>query len=182
MKRTGGDDPFMMVIRECMKNVYEEEMRNMVEEYEICGCRVMVRLKCGLIPATPMILNGYMKRCPWCGKVNPAWVEKQRTGVEVAWRTAYEFAHKEVEQEKKAVKEKAEAAAKPAEEPEKKAEEPKPEKRTVWVVVRILRGLENVSDICVFDTEEKAEEFRRALSMTDTYNCVTRVFEREVIE
>ena len=64
----------------------------------------------------------------------------------------------------------------------KKAEEPEPQTRKVWVVVRILKGLENVSDICVFDTEEKAEAFRRALSMTDTYDCVTRMYEREVIE
>lgn len=181
MNGTGGDDPYMMAIRDCIKNVYEKEMKKMVGEYEICSCRVMVRLKCGLIPAIPMILNGYMRRCPWCGKVNPAWVERQRTGTEVAWRTAYEFAHTEVEQEKKAVKEKVEAAVKPVEEPGKRAEETEP-RRKVWVVVRILRGLENVSDICVFDTEEKAEDFRRALSMTDTYDCVTRMFEREVIE
>ena len=153
----------------------------MVREDEMCGCRVMIRLKCGLIPAIPMILNGFMKDCPWCGKVNPAWVERQKTGVEVAWRTAYEFAHTEVEQEKKAVKEKVEAAVKPVEEPGKRAEETEP-RRKVWVVVRILRGLENVSDICVFDTKEKAEDFRRALSMTDTYDCVTRMYEREVIE
>jgi len=66
---------------------------------------------------------------------------------------------------------------------EKKAEDPKPQpKRKVWVVVRILRGLEGTSDICVFDTREKAEDFRRALSMADTYDCVTRMYEREVIE
>ena len=182
MKRTGVDDPYMMVIRDCIKNVYEKEMRKMVREDEMCGCRVMIRLKCGLIPAIPMILNGFMKNCPWCGKVNPAWVERQKTGVEVAWRTAYEFAHKEVEQEKKDVREKAEATAKPAEEPEERAEEPKPQARRVWVVVRILRGLEGTSDICVFDTKEKAEDFRRALSMADTYDCVTRMYEREVIE
>ena len=43
MNGTGGDDPFMMAIRDCIKNVYEKEMKKMVGEYEICSCRVMVR-------------------------------------------------------------------------------------------------------------------------------------------
>ena len=68
---------------------------------------------------------------------------------------------------------------------EKKAEEPepkpKPQKRNVWVVVRINKDLE-ASNICVFDSMDKAEQFHRALSLSGAYDCVTKMYEREVIE
>ena len=157
-------------------------MRIEVRKEEMCNCDVRRRMDLGLIPAIPMILGGFIRVCPWCDGINPSWVKQQR---------AEERKEKETMTREK-VLEKVEAAVNPMARSgknfavsvvglEKKAEEPKP-KRRVWVVVRILRGLEGTSDICVFDTKEKAEDFRRALSMADTYDCVTRMYEREVIE
>lgn len=163
--------------------IRKKESEKMVGEDEMCKCDVRRRMDLGLIPPIPLIRNGFIRVCPWCEKVNPSWAKQQR---------AEERKEKETMTKEKMMK-KVEEAINPMARSgknfavsvvglEKKAEEPKPQTRKVWVVVRILRGLENVSDICVFDTKEKAEIFRRALSMTDTYDCITRMYEREVIE
>ena len=167
---------------------------------EMCNCDVRRRMDLGLIPAIPMIRGGLIKACPWCGKVNPSWVKQQKAEEKrekeamvrekVLDRMEAAVNPKIREKMMKKVEEAVNpmarpvttGAAHPTPETEKKAEEPKPQTKTVWVVVRILRGLEGTSDICVFDTKEKAEDFRRALSMADTYDCVTRMYEREVIE
>lgn len=144
-------------------------MRIEVRKEEMCDCDVRRRMDLGLIPAIPMILDGFIRVCPWCDRINPSWAKQQRAEARREKET--------VTREK--VLEKVEAAVNPMAGPTTMRAKPK---RKVWVVVRILRGLEGTSDICVFDTKEKAEDFRRALSMADTYDCVTRMYEREVIE
>lgn len=186
MKRTDGDDLCMRTIRELMQYVYEKEMERsekMARVDEMCNCDMRRRMDLGLIPASPMILDGLIKVCPWCGKINPAWAKQQRAEErkEKGAMTKEEMM-KKVEEAINPMARSGKNFAVSVVGLGKKVEEPKPQKRNVWVVVRILRGLEGTSDICVFDTKEKAEDFRRALSMTDTYDCITRMYEREVIE
>ena len=150
---------------------------------EMCNCDVRRRMDLGLIPAIPMILDGIIKVCPWCDRVNPSWTKQQRAEERKEKETmTREMMMKKVEEAINPMARSGKNFAVSVVGLEKKAEEPKPKTRKVWVVVRILKGLENVSDICVFNTKEKAEEFCRALSMTDTYDCITRMYEREVIE
>lgn len=149
---------------------------------EMCNCDVRRRMDLGLIPAIPMILDGIIKVCPWCDRVNPSWTKQQRAEERKEKETMTREMMKKVEEAINPMARSGKNFAVSVVGLEKKTEETKPQTRKVWVVVRILKGLENVSDICVFDTEEKAEDFRRALSMADTYDCVTRMYEREVIE
>lgn len=150
---------------------------------EMCRCDVRRRMDWGLIPPIPLLLNGFIKVCPWCDRINPSWAKQQRAEERKEKETmTKEMMMRKVEEAINPMARSGKSFAVSVVGLEKKAEEPKPEKRKVWVVVRILRGLESVSDICVFDTKEKAEDFRRALSMTDSYDNITRMYEREVIE
>jgi len=185
MNETVRDDPFMQAIRECMQHAYEKEMKRsekMVRVDEMCRCDVRKRMDLGMIPPIPLLLDGFIKVCPWCDRTNPSWAKKQRAEEKKGTMTKKEMMMK-LEEAINPMARSGKNFAVSVVGLEKKAEDPKPQpKRKVWVVVRILRGLEGTSDICVFDTREKAEDFRRALSMADTYDCVTRMYEREVIE
>lgn len=179
--------------------IRKKESENMTRADEMCNCDVRRRMDLGLIPPSPMVLDGFIKVCPWCNKINPSWVKQQKAEEkrekeamvrEKVLDRMEAAVNPKIKEKMMKVEEAVNPMARPVTmeathptpEPEKKAEEPKPQARRVWVVVRILRGLEGTSDICVFDTKEKAEDFRRALSMADTYDCVTRMYEREVIE
>ena len=153
---------------------------------EMCRCDVRKRMDWGLIPPIPLLLDGFIKVCPWCDRTNPSWAKKQRTEERKEKETmTKEEMMRRVEEAVNPMARSGKSFAVSVVGLEKKAEEPKPkpkpQKRNVWVVVRINKDLE-ASNICVFDTKEKAEDFRRALSMADTYDCVTRMYEREVIE
>lgn len=166
---------------------------------EMCNCDMRRRMDLGLIPPSPMVMGGLIKACPWCGKVNLSWVKQQKAeekrekeamvrekvldGMEAAVNP--KIREKMMKKVEEAVNPMARPvtmeATHPTPEPERKAEEPKPQTRTVWVVVRIFKGLTGVSDVCVFDTYEKAEQFRRALFIADSQDNITRMYERKVI-
>lgn len=149
---------------------------------EMCRCDVRRRMDWGLIPPIPLLLNGFIKVCPWCDRINPSWAKQQRAEERKEKETmTKEMMMRKVEEAVNPMARSGKNFAVSVVGLRKETEEPKPEKRTVWVVVRINKDLE-ASNICVFDSIDKAEQFHRALSLSGAYDCVTKMYEREVIE
>lgn len=162
--------------------IRRKESEKMVREDEMCKCDVRRRMDLGLIPPIPLIRNGFIRVCPWCEKVNPSWAKQQRAEErKEKGAMTREMMMKKVEEAINPMARSGKNFAVSVVGLEKKTEESKPEKRTVWVVVRISKDLE-ASNICVFDSIDKAEQFHRALSLSGAYDCVTKMYEREVIE